>query len=297
MAAEKLAVAGFAIFNLFSPLVDLFEMPFYLLPGSTAYWAGGVAALACAGVLVALGWRRLLADDRAWFLGAFLVATLLPISALTEGTRYLYFPSAALALLVALAVSELPRPSRTGGLVVLAAITAVSTWQITRKVHDWQWAGRLTAEGAQMVNAALAPSCGEGHVVFLTEPVALRSTYTHFLYETFELPRGCMPARFDILARLLRIDSPLEARWQGDRQIVIVAPSYRGNLSLSEDLRHFSPPIRSAAPVNLDTPLGHVEAVRDGSAERLTLTLAPGLDPRAIHFYYYTGGAMRPLGN
>ena len=32
----------------------------------------------------------------------------------------------------------------------------------------------------------------------LTEPVAIR-VYTHFLYETFELPRGCMPAEFDVL--------------------------------------------------------------------------------------------------
>ena len=295
LAADKLAVAGFAIVNLASPVVDLFDMPFYPMPGTTAYLAGGALALVGAGLLVAPGWRRLLLDDRAWFLAAFLLATLLPISALTEGTRYLYLPSAALALLVAVAVADLPAPSRGAAVAVLAALTAVSAWQVVRKVHDWQWAGRLTADGARMVDASLAPSCGDGHVVFLTEPVALRATYTHFLYETFELPRGCMPARFDILARVQRIDAHVDAKWQSDREIVLVLPQYRDNLSLSRDLRNFSPAVRSAAPVSLVTPLGHVEAGRDGSAERVTLTLAPDLDPRAIHFFYYSDGAMHAL--
>jgi hypothetical protein len=295
LAADKLAVAGFAIVNLVSPIVDLFDMPFYLVPGTTAYWAGGAIALAGAGVLAALAWRRLLQDDRAWFLGAFLLATLLPITALTEGTRYLYLPSAALALLVAVVVAELPAGTRGMATAVLAALTAVSAWQVVRKVHDWQWAGRLTADGARLVDASLAPSCGEGHVVFLTEPVALRATYTHFLYETFERPRGCMPAQFDILARVQRIDTRIEARWQGDREIVLVAPQYRGNLSLSPDLRNFSPPIRSAAPLDLDTPLGRVRAEGDGTAERVSLTLAPGLDPRQVRFFYYSDGAMHEL--
>ena len=271
-------------------------MPFYLVPGTTAYWAGGAIALAGAGALAALAWRRMVQDDRAWFLAAFLLATLLPISALTEGTRYLYLPSAAVALLVAVVVADLPAGTRRIATVLLAGLTAVSAWQVVRKVHDWQWAGRLTADGARLVDASLAPSCGEGHVVFLTEPVALRATYTHFLYETFELPRGCMPARFDVLARVQRIDTPIEARWQGSRQIVLVAPKYRNNLSLSPDLRNFSPPIRATAPLSLDTPLGHVGAERDGTAERVTLTLAPGLDAARIRFFYYSDGAVHALG-
>lgn len=295
LAADKLAVAGFVIMNLASPLVDLSDVPFYLDPGTTIYWAGGVAALAGAGVLVALVWRPMLRDDRFWFLGSLLVAALLPISALTEGTRYLYLPSAALALIVAVALAELARPARHVALAAVTAFTIVSSWQIVAKVRDWQWAGRLTAEGARAVDAALAPTCGAGHVVFLTEPVALRSVYTHFLYETFELPRGCVPARFDILARMVRIDTPIEARWQGQRDIVLVEPAYRGNLSLSPDLRQFGPPIQSAAPVVLDTPLGRVRAERDGSTERLTLSLAPHLDPGRIHFFYYSDGAMHPL--
>ncbi len=295
LAAEKLAVAGFALVNLFSPIVDLFDIPFYLAPGTTAYWAGGALALAGAMVLIALAWQRLLRDERAWFLGAFLVATLLPISALTEGTRYLYLPSAPVALLIALVVAELPNRPRGIAIVCVAVFTAVSAWQIVRKVQDWQWAGRLTADGARLIDSALAPSCGQGHVVLLSEPVALRATYTHFLYETIELPRGCMPARFDVLTRLQRIDTPMDARWRGAREIELVVPDYRGNLALSADLRHFTLPLRSQTPVTLTTPLGEVRAERDGTSERLTLTLAPGLDAERMHFFYYSDGAIRPL--
>ena len=295
LVADKLAVAGFVIVNLISPVVDLFDVPFYLDPGTTGYWAGGVAALAGAGVLVAVVWRPMLRDDRLWFLGSLLIAALLPISALTEGTRYLYLPSAALALMVGMAIAELTRPARQLAIVAATAFTIVSSWQIVGKVKDWQWAGRLTSDGAHIVDAALAPACGEGHVVFLTQPVALRSVYTHFLYETFELPRGCMPARFDVLSRLVRIDGRVEARRQGQREIVLEEAVYRGNLSLSADLRHFDPPIRSAAPVALDTPLGRVRAEREGNTERVTLSLAPDLDPGTIHFFYYSDGAIHTL--
>lgn len=294
LAADKLAVAGFAILNLASPLADLFDVPFYLDPGTTAYWAGGAAALAGAGAIAALVWRPMLRDDRIWFLGSLLLAALLPISALTEGTRYLYLPSAALALIVAIGIAGLPARARTLAVAAAVAFTIVSSWQIVRKVRDWQWAGRLTSQGAVLVDAALAPAC-EGHVVFLTQPVALRSVYTHFLYETFELPRGCMPARFDILSRMLRIDTPVDVRWEGPRQIVVSEPDYRDNLSLSADLRHFDPPVRSTTPIALDTPLGRLTAERDGSTERLTLSLAPDLDTRRIQFFYYSSGAIHTL--
>ena len=44
-AADKFAVAGFAVFNLASPAVDVFERPFYLYPHTTSYWLGGLIAV------------------------------------------------------------------------------------------------------------------------------------------------------------------------------------------------------------------------------------------------------------
>ena len=79
-------------------------------------------------------------------------------------------------------------------------------------------------------------------------PVGVRGVYSHFYYETFEIPRGCMPEVFQVVVRVLRLDTPIDVRWNGPSQIVIAAPAYRGNFVLSRDLRAF------------DTPQGHVNA-------------------------------------
>ena len=295
LAADKLAVAGFDLLNLGSPVLDLSSVPFYLRPGTPAYWLGGLAAIGVAIGLAALAWRPWLADDRAWFLGAFLAAGLLPISALTEGARYLYLPSAAFALLVAVPVVELRGRARQTAAAVLASILVASTGQVLAKERDWRWAGRMTADGARLVDASLAPACGDGHVVFLTEPVAVRGVYTHFLYETFELPRGCMPSVFQVLVRIVRADTRVEAVWDGPRRIVLTAPMYAGDFSFSQDLRAFGPPLGAPGPVSIQTPLGELRGEALGTSERLTLDLAADVDPSSIRFFYYSDGSIRPL--
>ena len=295
LCADKLAVAGFAIVHLASPVVDVFAMPFYLDPRTAMYWAGGAIAILLALAVLAALWTALVADDRAWFLGGFFVAALLPISALTEGTRYLYLPSAAVSLLIGVLVAGLAHRGRTVATAVISVYLAVSATAIVMKVRDWQWAGKMIAEGARMVDSSLAPSCGEGHVVFLTEPVAVRGVYTHFLYETFELPRGCIPAAFEILARVMRVDTTVNARWDGPSRIVMTFPHYRGNLSLSSDLRNFDPTLRPSTVETRQTPLGEVVARAGSDAAEVTLTIPPSVDPSHIHWFYYSDGAMRPL--
>jgi hypothetical protein len=293
--ADKLAVAGFAIVHLASPVVDLFAMPFYLDPRTTMYWAGGAIAILFALAVLAAVWTSVVADDRAWFLGGLLVAALLPISALTEGTRYLYLPSAAVSLLIGALVAGLAHRGRTIATAIISVYLAVSATAVVMKVRDWQWAGKMIADGASMVDSSLAPSCGAGHVVFLTEPVAVRGVYTHFLYETFELPRGCMPAAFEILTRVMRIDTTVNARWDGPMRIVMTFPHYRGNLSLSSDLRNFDPTLGPSAVDTRQTPLGEVVARAGSDAAELTLTIPPSVDASNIHWFYYSDGAMRPL--
>ena len=294
LAANKLAVAGFALFHLGSPLLDVFDTPFYEAPGTTMYWLGGVIAVAIAAALVALLWRALLDDDRAWFLGAFLAAALLPISALTEGARYLYLPSAAISLLAGLLIAQPGGAARKAAVTAAAVVIAVSAGQIRVKVHDWIWAGRMTADGAQLVDRALAPACG-GDVIFLTSPVGIRSVYTHFYYETFELPRGCLPGTFQILARVMRHDATIQARWTGPSTIEITAPAYRGNFLLAQDLRHFDVALPEAGPVALSTPIGMLAGDRAGEAQRLTLTLAPDVLRSAPRIFFYSDGRIVPL--
>jgi hypothetical protein len=292
LASGKLAVAGFAIFHMLSPVVDLTETPYYLDPDTRVYWLGGVGMLGVLAVLVALLWRRVLERDVAWFAVAFIAATLIPISALTEGTRYLYLPSAAVSLLAAIVIAEIPLRARRLAAVAVAAFVAVSAWQITRKTADWIWAGRMTAEGAALVDAALAPACGGG-VVFLTSPVAVRGVYTHFYYETFEVPRGCIPDEFQVLIRVVDLDTVVDVRRDGTGRIVITAPEYQGNFVLSRDLRHFDVPLRAIREARIETPLGAVQAEAFGKGQRITLTVTSRVAVDEIRFFYYSNGSIR----
>ncbi len=295
LAREKLAVAGFGVFYLLSPIVDVTLTPYFLDPATNVYWLGGAAALALVVALLALFWRSLVEDDRAWFAAAFLLASLIPISALTEGKRYLYLPSAAAALLAA--TLALRARSRAGQLAVAAVVTAatlVSAWQISRKVSDWTWAGRMTAEGAALVDSTLAPGCG-GQVVFLTSPVALRGVYTHFYYETFELARGCAPDVFYVLVRMVRQDAHVDVRWEAADRIAITAPAYGGNFVLSRDLRHFDLPLRAVRDRAIPTPIGPVVARGAESEQRIILTLDSTVRDAGVRFFYFSDGRVRAL--
>jgi hypothetical protein len=295
LAAEKLAVAGFAGFHLASPFIDL-RQPFYLDAETTMYWAGGAIVVVLLLALLAWLWRGIVADDRQWFIAGFILATLLPISALTEGTRYLYLPSAAVSLALGVYIAERQARSRTVAYAFVAILLAASIVQVTWKVNDWIWAGRMTAEGAHLVDSTRPSSCEDDHVVFLTEPVAVRGVYTHFLYDTFELPRGCMPAVFQIVIRMMRVDTPIEVAWDGPSRIVMTAPSYEDNFVASRDLREFDVPLKGKRRATIvDTPLGELRAEADGALERITLTLAEGERRDRIRFFYYSDGKIRPL--
>jgi hypothetical protein len=294
LAREKLAVAGFATFYLASPVLGPGDAVFNG-PSDNLPWTVGAAGLLVVAAVIVWLWHKLLDDSRFWFLGAFLAATLLPISALTEGKRYLYLPSAAMSLIVAILVVEWRSPWRRVALGATAAVLAVSALQIAVKIADWRWAGRMTAEGAQLVDSTLAPACGSGHVVFLTSPVGMRGVYSHFYYETFEVPRGCMPGVFQIVVRVVRVDTPIEVRWDGPNQLIITAQDYRENFLLSPDLRAFDTPLRIGGPVNFQTPLGAVTAHASDRMARVTLRLSRDAQPESIHFFYYAEGRIQAL--
>jgi hypothetical protein len=294
LAREKLAVAGFAIFYLLSPVVDVALTPHYLDPATRVYWTGGAAAVIGLVALAMMLWRRFLDEDAAWFAGLLLVAALIPISALTEGQRYLYLPSAAVSILATILILNLRVRVRRLAVAGVAVMVAVSTWQISRKATDWVWAGQMTADGARLADAALPAECG-GHVVFLTSPVAVRGVYTHFYYETFELARGCRPETFQVLVRLVRLDTHVDVRWDDPGRIEMSIPDYRGNFVLSEDLRHFDLPLRASRKADIRTPLGIVTTEPAGSLQRVTLTLDPALPIDDVRFFYYSEGRILQL--
>jgi len=199
------------------------------------------------------------------------------------------------SLIAGVLVAELDARYRRVALSVIAVVLVVSAIQIVVKINDWRWAGSMTAEGARLVDSTLAPECGTGHVVFLTSPVAIRSVYSHFYYETFEVPRGCMPALFQVVARVVRQDSRVAVRWQGSGEIVMTVLSYRENFLLSSDLRAFNTRLRAGEPVDLHTPLGGLHAEAVGGLAELTLRLTPEAQRERIHFFYYSDGQIQAL--
>jgi hypothetical protein len=294
LATEKFAVAGFGLLYLTSPVLSPVET-LYSDPGAGAAWLAGAAAVVLACAVLFVLWRTVLGDGRMWCLSAFFAATLLPISALTEGKRYLYLPSAAMSLIVGILIAELQPRFRRLALSLSAIVLVVSAIQIGLKIRDWRWAGAMTAEGARIVDASLAPACGTGHVVFLTSPVGIHSVYSHFYYETFEVPRGCMPELFQVVARVLRQDAHVTAQWAGPAEIVITARGYRDNFVLSDDLRAFNKPLRTGEALDIQTPLGRVRAETAGTIAELRLSLTPEALRQGIHFFYYSDGEMHPL--
>jgi hypothetical protein len=266
LAAEKLSVAGFALFHLLSPVADPPGIPFYLDTSTPLYWAGGLVLLGATTAALLIGWRPLLQDRRMWFLATFLIATLLPISALTEGKRYLYLPSAAFSLLAGVLLAELTGGRGRAALLGVALFLAGSSFDVSRKVRDWKWAGRMTAEGAALVDAAIAPAC------------------------------GCIPEAFQVLTRVVRIDSAPDVRWEGTGRIVIAVDPYDGNFVLSSDLRHFDRSLGRDARAILVTPLGTLRSAPYGTAGvRLTLTLSEDVLAAPPLFFYYSGGRIHRL--
>jgi hypothetical protein len=290
---EKLSVAAFAFFYLTTPVLDDGSAVFSD-PSTPIYFLGGAAGLALGLAVIVACWRPLLSPP-FWFAGTMLFATVLPISALTEGERYLYLPSAAFSILVALAIGQLRERPRRIAIAAATALIVVSAVQVRLKIQDWIWAGSMTAEGARMVDDALAPGCQGGQVIFLTSPVGIRGVYTHFYYETFERPRGCIPEAFHVVARVERRDVEMDARWDGPGRIVMRVPDYEGQFVTARDLRTFDVTIRGRARQGVELPIGRLETEPDGSSLRVTLQLNEQTRQNAPRIFYYSAGRIRRL--
>jgi hypothetical protein len=97
------------------------------------------------------------------------------------------------------------------------------------------------------------------------------------------------------VARVMRAETRVAARWDGPSRIVITVPDYRGNIALSRDLRAFDVRFEKGENLRLKTPLGEVDAASAGSLAELTLTLAPAVQRERIHFFFYNNGRIEHL--
>jgi hypothetical protein len=292
---QKLAFAGFAAFYLVSPLVVLTAPPLFLDPQTSAYWAGGLAAILLVAVVALTLWRPLVTDPIAVFLVVFIAAALLPVSTMTEGKRYLYLPSIGLAMLGAHALL------RSGGVrqrvlaAALAVFVAVSAVQVVIKARDWIWAGEMTRDAVALVQASLGPECPRDSVVLLTAPVGVRGVYSHFYRETFIVGTRCAPETVRTLVRVVRLDETVSAAWEDGSTIVLRAPDYSGNFVASRDLRHFDVPLRRDRVGLIETPLGDLRAEASGAAQVLRLRLSATVDRSHTRFFYFSDGRLHRL--
>ncbi len=271
---EKLSFAGFSAFYLASPVIAPASPPFFLDPATAVYWGGGLAVLLVGGALLLWG-RRAVAGDARWvFLLVGTLGALLPVSSLTEGQRYMYLASVGWSLGIAKLAVDLNGRARRVGLAVVAAVLAVSVWQVQVKGADWAWATTMASDAATLVNADL-PSCDCGDVVFLVAPVGVRGVYSHFYHQTFSENGGCEPGSYQAVVRMVRTDQPIDIRWIGPRSVAILAPRYRGNFVLSRDFHEFNVEQRSTRYARLTTPLGILTSRPNGAAQEVVLDSLP----------------------
>ena len=236
-----------------------------------------VAALAAA---VAFAGRARLFADATWlFIGVATAGALLPVSSLTEGQRYLYMGSVPVSLGLAKALGEAAGRWRRPAVTAAALYLCVCAWQVQVKGADWAWATGMLSRGAALINADL-PACDQGDVLFLTAPVGVRGVYSHFYHQTFSQDGGCEPGSYRALIRMVRVDQPIDVRWESARRLVVTAPAYRGNFVLSTDLREFTVAQRSQRRARLETPLGLVTSWPEGAAQVVTIDLAASVDLR-----------------
>lgn len=301
----KLAFASFAAFYLLSPVVTLGGSPPPTFEASqTLYWATGLLALAAAGALFVLVWRR----DTGWsgagrphnaivaFLFVFVAAALLPVSSMTEGKRYLYVASIGVSLMAGYAVGRTRTAGRWIAVALVAIVLAVSGWQIQLKAEDWRWAGTMTGETVRLVRQSDPDACRGRNILFLTAPVNVRDVYCNFYDYTFEdAGTACHPETVRAVVRVVGRDVSVSAEWTGERTVMMRVHGVTDRLIASRDLRHFDVPLWPAAPRSLATSIGVLMTAPIENGQALQIRFADTFDPRRWRVLYYSAGGVREL--
>lgn len=276
---------GFAAVHLVSPIPpDRWLTP---LP----WWLGPVGA-AVALALVAAA-RRFAAEPVPAFLAFFAAAAFVPVSSMTEGTRYLYLACVPLAIFAAWAFSALawhPMAARRALAVVLVAAFA---WQIAAKGQDWLWASRMTARAASAIAGATGPGCRGAHVVLATAPVRPRGVHANLNHEALATLADCRPERFTTIVRTAYDTPPVEASIANDG-LTLRIDRYAGGFVTSGDLQRFTVAIDRSAPTRLTNPFGAFEAMARGSSLAIRQSLAPG-DAQGHAWFVFSGGELRQV--
>lgn len=282
---------GFAFAHLLSP-VSLDRLVGTLPPGMAAV---GWAALALCVAAGALGWRRIGAAPDVVFLLVFLVAALVPVSSMTEGTRYLYLATVPAAMLAGMALDALSGHRFTAAAAAIVILLAVNTWQVRAKAADWCWASDMTAASADLIATSIGPRCADRDVVLLTAPVRVRGVYSNLNLESLAWLRDCAPASLRTVVRLGVTDAAIDARWAGRDAVEFTARHYGGGFVTSRDWRSFDTRLSPDAPTRIPAPLGVFDAAAAGPDLAMRLTFDDAAAAARISWFFYSDGAVRAL--
>jgi dolichyl-phosphate-mannose-protein mannosyltransferase len=289
---EKLGFVTYVVYYLLTPVVFPAPPPYFLEAATNVYAIAGMIIIA-AGLLVAsLSARWWTPHARVWFMLAFVIGALLPVSSMTGGLRYLYLASAGVALAGGyLFRTAWRRPRlRPAAAIILIALAVTSAMQLYSAGQYWRWATGMSRQGLAAMSTNLAP-CGTVDVVLLTTPVSIGGVCSNFYWESFGVAHDCSPASFRTLLRVVREDATVEATTRSDGVVELRVPNYRGQILMSKDLSTFDVHVSHGLVTSTDTPLGRLDTAPDGDAQIFRWT--PNTAARTAERYYYSHGGIQ----
>jgi hypothetical protein len=276
---------GFAALHLASPVsVERWLFP---LPE----WLGLAGVMAGLAAVIAARW--LACESEPAFLAFFVVAAVMPVSSMTEGSRYLYLASAPAAMLAAWCVARVERPWPVAARSVLALLLVAFALQVRAKGRDWLWASGMTSRAVATIVGAAGPGCRDAQLVLATAPVRPHGVYANLNHEALAALGDCRPAGLRTIVRTGYDIPRVEAVLEGDR-LSLTTGDYTGGFLTSTDLVHYSARVDRLVPTSLTNPLGAFEARPEGAALVIRQSLSPGDATRCVWFVF-TGGQIEHI--
>ena len=282
---------AFAAVHLVSPI--MLDWAVGTLP--PAMWMGGFVVLVALATALVAGWRHAERAPRMVWLVVFLIAVLVPVSSMTEGTRYLYLACAPAAMSVGLIVDRLNPRRRVAACALVVFVLGINVWQVRLKAGDWLWASRMTEEAAATISGTLGGRCAGQDIVLVTAPVRVRGVYSNLNPEGLEWLRSCAPASMRTMIRVGLDDPRIDVRWTDASRLDVLAWDYRGSFVTSRDWRTFDVPLNTRDVTRIASPVGAFEATQAGQHLAVRVSMDRG-QPRANRaWFFFSEGALHPL--
>ena len=276
---------GFAALHLLSPL----SLEPWLNPRPAWLVLAGLAAI---GALLLAAWR-LAGQEVPVFLAFLLVAAFLPVSSMTEGSRYLYLASVPVAMFAAWSLAAMAPRAAAPAYTLLALALIAFGWQVRQKGRDWLWASEMTSRAVATIVDAAGPGCRDAQIVFATAPVRTRGVYANINHEALAELGDCRPASFRTIVRTGYDDPSVDAALEPD-QLRLRTEAYRGGFLTSADFQRYSVRLDAGAVTRLTNGLGRFEAVPDASDLVIRQQLPPGA-AASMHWFVFSRGSLRRI--